>query len=765
MKNRILTTILLVLCLMGLSAGPVGAQEGGYTLIDMGTLGCLESYPFDFNDLGQVVGESCVDAFLWDSETGMQDLSQTLGISGQVIYINNQGQVVGNNPTFLWSPSDGYIKLTNTGSYPGGMNNLGQVVGKLDVIENGEVQQTHAFLWSKDTGIQDLGTLAGNTGYTDANAIGINDHGQVVGWSNMPTTAEGSHAFRWTPETGMQDLGIIADPNNEELFINNNGEIAGSRYIDGSHRRGFVWTPEKGVIDLGTLSSLPDSESRVKGFNDQGQVIGSSDTISGYAHAFLWIPEKGMQDLGTLGGNYSSALDINNLGQIVGRSNLPSGESHAFLWTEKDGMIDLGTLEGGDSAAYEINNSGQIMGISDKFFYGAEYGRAVLWQPPTNDMEIEIGNTFMSGYDLSSGSVLTESYASIQNGPVKVSSPVGFKLFTSERVISGNSFNEVMGYPTNQLTTEYWFPFYDNVSMTTWVLVGNASSTQTAKVDIYIGGVKRGSYTIPIGGRITPRFNLQTGPVRVVSTNGVKIFTSERAVYKGAFNEVMGYPVSQLTTEYWFPWYDNVGMAAWILVGNPSTTSAASVNIYIGGVKMGTYSIPKGGRITPRFNIQPSGPVRVVSTNGVKIFSSERSLYGDSFNEVMGYPSNQLTTEYWYPWYDNVSMYTWVLVGNPSTTSSANVDIYIGGVKQNSYIIKAGKQINQRYTGANTGPVRVVSRNGVKIFTSERVLYGTSFNEVMGYPGDKLSTEYWFPWYDSTSMSTDLLVGRPMRTN
>ena len=48
--------------------------------------------------------------------------------------------------------------------------------------------------------------------------------------------------------------------------------------------------------------------------------------------------------------------------------------------------------------------------------------------------------------------------------------------------------------------------------------------------------------------------------------------------------------------------------------------------------------------------------MRVVSTNGVKIFTSERVLYGDSFNEVMGYPATQLTTEYWFPWYDNVSM-------------------------------------------------------------------------------------------------------------
>jgi hypothetical protein len=204
-------------------------------------------------------------------------------------------------------------------------------------------------------------------------------------------------------------------------------------------------------------------------------------------------------------------------------------------------------------------------------------------------------------------------------------------------------------------------------------------------------------------------------------------------------------------------------MATWILVGNASATQAAAVDIYIGGVKRGSYSIPKGGRITPRFNLQ-TGPVRVVSTNKVKIFSSERTLKGDSFNEVMGSPANQFTTEYWYPWYDNIGMMTWVLVGNP-TSSTAAVDIYIGGVKQHSYNIGAGKQINQRFP-LNTGPVQVVctnctSTNGIKIFSSERVLYGTSFNEVMGYPGNRLTTEYWFPWYDSSTMTTNLLASMP----
>ena len=92
-------------------------------------------------------------------------------------------------------------------------------------------------------------------------------------------------------------------------------------------------------------------------------------------------------------------------------------------------------------------------------------------------------------------------------------------------------------------------------------------------------------------------------------------------------------------TEYWFPWYDNRGtrFQTWILVGNPSTDTA-EVDIYIGGVNKGHYSIPPNGRVTPRYPELKDGPVRVVSTNGVKVFASERTHFNDdsSFSEVMG---------------------------------------------------------------------------------------------------------------------------------
>ena len=92
---------------------------------------------------------------------------------------------------------------------------------------------------------------------------------------------------------------------------------------------------------------------------------------------------------------------------------------------------------------------------------------------------------------------------------------------------------------------------------------------------------------------------------------------------------------------------DDVGMTTYLVIGNPSADNQnALVDVYIAGVKktITPFSIAPGARVFPRYGIN-GGPVRVVSTNGIPIFTSQRVIYGNSFNEVLGYPANQLTTD------------------------------------------------------------------------------------------------------------------------
>ncbi|MBK9927905.1 MAG: hypothetical protein IPP66_21745 [Anaerolineales bacterium] len=165
-----------------------------------------------------------------------------------------------------------------------------------------------------------------------------------------------------------------------------------------------------------------------------------------------------------------------------------------------------------------------------------------------------------------------------------------------------------------------------------------------AKVNVTIGVNPPKNYTVAPSGRITNRYGINGGPVRVRSTNGMSIFTSQRAIYGSSFNSIVGFPADQLTTEYWFTSLDDTGMITYLVIGNPSETETALVDVYIGGVKKNTtpYSIPPGQRVYPRYGIN-GGPVRVVSTNGVSVFTSERTKYGNSFNEVMGFPRHNWT--------------------------------------------------------------------------------------------------------------------------
>jgi len=258
----------------------------------------------------------------------------------------------------------------------------------------------------------------------------------------------------------------------------------------------------------------------------------------------------------------------------------------------------------------------------------------------------------VDNYTVALGGNVSHNYG-LNGGPVEVRSTNGQNIFASERALYGNSFAETLGIPHNQLTTKYWFPWYDGQYMQTWISVGAPSTnTQSAAVDIYIGGVKMNvsSYQIAPGGQVSPNFpGTFNGAVEVRSTNGQNIFTTERAIYGASFTETLGIPDNRLTTKYWFPWYDGKYMQTWISVGAPSTnTQSATVDIYIGGVKMNAnaYVIPSGGQVSPNFPGMFNGPVEVRSTNGQNILASERALYGNSFSETLGVPDNQLTTKY-----------------------------------------------------------------------------------------------------------------------
>jgi probable HAF family extracellular repeat protein len=308
--------------------------------------------------------------------------------------------------------------MTDLGALPGPgncsnaevINEWGDAAGNSEIDQIDPVLgvfQIRATLW-KNRRIIDLGVLEGGT---ESAAHGINNRRQVVGFSVNDTPDPYSfwgffggqtRAFLW--EKGvMSDLGTLGGPDAEALIVNDRGQVAGYSYTN-SVPNTTTGIPtldpflfERGrMVDLGTLGGtfgVPDS------LNKRGQVVGFSN-LAGDAtqHPFLWARGV-LTDLGTLGGNNGEATSINDAGTVVGVADLPDGLHNAFLW--KDGvMTDLGNL-GATSRASQINSKGQVVGasrIDDDLDFGN--ARAFLWEkggpmvdlntliPPNSDLTL-----------------------------------------------------------------------------------------------------------------------------------------------------------------------------------------------------------------------------------------------------------------------------------------------------------------------------------------------------------------------------------------
>ena len=199
--------------------------------------------------------------------------------------------------------------------------------------------------------VQDLGTLPGD--YASV-AMGINQAGDVVGWSAGPT---GTRAFIYTNAGGMTALPAPANrPVTTARAINANGVVVGTASTSGTDVGHAVRWQAGVVSDLGTLGG---DFSDARGLNTTGAVVGTSYSNGGSilgVHAFRYTDATGMVDL-TPAYDDAHAEGINDSGQIAGSRNY-----RAFRLTGTT-FTDLGVPTGfAYSFAVAINSSGQVAG-------------------------------------------------------------------------------------------------------------------------------------------------------------------------------------------------------------------------------------------------------------------------------------------------------------------------------------------------------------------------------------------------------------------
>jgi probable HAF family extracellular repeat protein len=259
--------------------------------------------------------------------------------------INNNGQIagLGSAPgSFGYQGvfyNNGNVSYLSSGccSAASSVNINGQAVG---FIENGQAGKAQAVLWSGGT----TTTLGGNSGSLGSYALGINNSGQIIGWTS----------------SGFNQLATIWNGTTPTILgsgsanaINNNGQVVGN--IGG---QSVLWSN-------GTTTPL--GMSQPYSINDNGQVVGIAAD-----QAVLW--SGGITTpLNTISVTSSLARDINNNGQVVGWSRHASYDyanlygENATLWSNGNAfdlnqMMDASGTGWYLARASAINDLGLIVG-------------------------------------------------------------------------------------------------------------------------------------------------------------------------------------------------------------------------------------------------------------------------------------------------------------------------------------------------------------------------------------------------------------------
>jgi uncharacterized membrane protein len=401
---------------------PLSAQlTVTYQVRDLGVLPAWNASSAEgINWLSQVTGTlsgpvgastSVCHAFLWNALTGMRDIGTVGEFCASGAKIDLIGRVAGGltsaagpNPaqqrTFFYGLGG---PITDIGSVYGHatdltvlqeMNNRAEIVG---YSHEQAVSNSHAFYWSRTTGIVDLQPLAPDGALTSI-AHGISDSGRITGH----TVGYGPPRafYMQSRTTPMIDLptrfpAIPAGSVSFGLYINNRNQIAGEYKVGTSNIVFLIPDPEGAAIyftgDLG-----PYGTTVTRGLSEAGQVIGiwnpdhtplpvvppppEPPPAPLAFQSFRWTPNGSFEGLQHLPGDSGSQpIAINSLGQVVGTSSLPPGPLKGVLWKAGSTVATaLPTLTAdGTCVPIGINDLGVIAG----FCTSAAGRHAVIWQP------------------------------------------------------------------------------------------------------------------------------------------------------------------------------------------------------------------------------------------------------------------------------------------------------------------------------------------------------------------------------------------------
>ena len=255
--------------------------EGGQ-MRGLPTLGGDNGFATGANNFGQVVG--------WAENT----VHDTMCVAPQVLQFR----------PVMWGlgPPDQIHEFPlipgDTSGAATAINDNSQAVGISGICDQAVGRHTakHAVLW-ENGGVTDIGNLGAQWWNTPT---AINQHGDVVGFDGDPAFVEGDilHAFIWTKDNGIQALkplrGRVPQHVDSEAYgINERRQVVGvscdANFVD---CRAVVWDHGVFPTDLNDLKA-PGYSARLesaKDINNLGEITGRAIDSTGVRTAYLAVP-------------------------------------------------------------------------------------------------------------------------------------------------------------------------------------------------------------------------------------------------------------------------------------------------------------------------------------------------------------------------------------------------------------------------------------------------------------------------------------------
>lgn len=278
-------------------------------------------------------------------------------------------------------------------TYTQTLNNAGVVSGhsytyNFDPITATVSYASNATIWTNGTA-----TALSGHGTPNSQALASNLNGQTVGvsWTvskelppagviiEQPWPRYDGKATIWSNGTATTLSGL----HNEYGYangINNHGQIVGWSLLGQDKTVATLWNSNNPVALAGLTGYATDAYA----INDQGIIVGTADSYKpgdmNYAStAVYWNAANEIHVLQGISAGNSGAYALNENGILTGWSTSADNHQHATIWVDGQ-AVDLGRLGGYASYAYAINNQGDVVGsyVDDTPGIWGEY--AVIWK-------------------------------------------------------------------------------------------------------------------------------------------------------------------------------------------------------------------------------------------------------------------------------------------------------------------------------------------------------------------------------------------------